>query len=183
MRSSPVLTLSTDYEYYLAHQVLPPIERLCDPIEGTDRARLAECLGLDPGRYRHSASGDGEEKYIGTLDSQLSDEQRYKDCDPLLIRCRSCGDSSHFGHMLDEQACMLKASGAICPLCSAPISGPSIAAQLETQIREHISQYYLGWTVCGDQTCQNRARMMRVYGDRCLKCSSKVRYEVRLFLV
>lgn len=34
-----------DYEYYLATQILPPIERLCDPIEGTDRARLAECLG------------------------------------------------------------------------------------------------------------------------------------------
>jgi hypothetical protein len=37
---------STDYGYYLAHQILPPIERLCDPIEGTDRARLAECLGM-----------------------------------------------------------------------------------------------------------------------------------------
>lgn len=36
----------TDYEYYLVHQILPPIERLCDPIEGTDRARLAECLGM-----------------------------------------------------------------------------------------------------------------------------------------
>lgn len=38
--------VSTDYKYYLAHQILPPIERLCDPIEGTDRARLAECLGM-----------------------------------------------------------------------------------------------------------------------------------------
>lgn len=37
--------LSVDFEYYLAHQILPPIERLCDPIEGTDRSRLAECLG------------------------------------------------------------------------------------------------------------------------------------------
>jgi len=37
--------LQIDYEHYLAHQVLPPIERLCEPIEGTDRARLAECLG------------------------------------------------------------------------------------------------------------------------------------------
>ena len=35
-----------DFEYYLAHQILPPIERLCDPIEGTDRARLADCLGM-----------------------------------------------------------------------------------------------------------------------------------------
>ena len=37
--------LSIDYEHYLANQILPPIERLCEPIEGTDRARLAECLG------------------------------------------------------------------------------------------------------------------------------------------
>jgi DNA polymerase alpha subunit A len=35
-----------DYEFYLSHQILPPIERLCEPIEGTDRARLAECLGM-----------------------------------------------------------------------------------------------------------------------------------------
>ena len=34
-----------DYQYYLSQQILPPIERLCEPIEGTDRSRLAECLG------------------------------------------------------------------------------------------------------------------------------------------
>lgn len=38
--------ISPDYDHYLSHQILPPIERLCDPIEGTDRARLAECLGI-----------------------------------------------------------------------------------------------------------------------------------------
>jgi len=37
--------IALDFEYYLANQVLPPIERLCEPIEGTDRPRLAECLG------------------------------------------------------------------------------------------------------------------------------------------
>lgn len=40
-----------DFEYYLAHQILPPIERLCEPIEGTDRARLAECLGMQVETY------------------------------------------------------------------------------------------------------------------------------------
>ena len=35
----------TDFEVYIASQILPPIERLCDAIEGTDRSRLAECLG------------------------------------------------------------------------------------------------------------------------------------------
>ncbi|KAF8960177.1 hypothetical protein BDZ97DRAFT_1760971 [Flammula alnicola] len=36
--------LKIDYEHYLLHQVLRPIERLCERIEGTDRARLAEGL-------------------------------------------------------------------------------------------------------------------------------------------
>ncbi|KAG1821999.1 uncharacterized protein BJ212DRAFT_1335131, partial [Suillus subaureus] len=34
-----------NYEHHLANQALPPIERLCEPIEGTDKARLAELLG------------------------------------------------------------------------------------------------------------------------------------------
>jgi DNA polymerase alpha subunit A len=40
-----LLNISVDYEHYLSQQILPPVERLCDPIEGTERARLAECLG------------------------------------------------------------------------------------------------------------------------------------------
>ena len=34
-----------DYDFYLDSQVLQPILRLCENIEGTERARLAECLG------------------------------------------------------------------------------------------------------------------------------------------
>lgn len=38
--------IRTDFEHYLSLQVLPPVERLCDQIEGTERSRLAECLGM-----------------------------------------------------------------------------------------------------------------------------------------
>ena len=41
-----LLNLVSDYDHYLSNQILPPIERLCEPIEGTDRSRLAECLGM-----------------------------------------------------------------------------------------------------------------------------------------
>jgi DNA polymerase elongation subunit (family B) len=34
-----------DYDFYLDVQILQPILRLCENIEGTERARLAECLG------------------------------------------------------------------------------------------------------------------------------------------
>lgn len=82
-----------DFEHYLSQQILPPIERLCEPLQGTDRSRLAECLGLDPSKYR-SSSGDGgdgeEERIFGTLDSRLSDEVKFKDMQPLVVSCTGC---------------------------------------------------------------------------------------------
>jgi DNA polymerase alpha subunit A len=37
--------LKTDVKYYLSQQIHPVVSRLCDPIEGTDAARIAESLG------------------------------------------------------------------------------------------------------------------------------------------
>ena len=34
-----------DVKYYLANQVHPVVARLCDPIDGTDAAHIAQCLG------------------------------------------------------------------------------------------------------------------------------------------
>lgn len=47
--------LKIDKEYYLANQIHPVVSRLLKPIEGTDSARIAECLGLDPSKYREAA--------------------------------------------------------------------------------------------------------------------------------
>ena len=38
--------LTVDYEYYLQNQIHPPVDRLCQPIEGMDSVLLAEFLGL-----------------------------------------------------------------------------------------------------------------------------------------
>jgi DNA polymerase alpha subunit A len=39
--------LTVDYEWYLSQQILPPISRLCEPIEGTSAAFISLQLGLD----------------------------------------------------------------------------------------------------------------------------------------
>lgn len=109
-----------DLEHYLANQILPPIERLCAPIEGTDRSRLAECLGtclsfsssscysligipgLDPGLYRNLGGGV-EEKSFSALDSQMSDTERFKDASPFLVRCRQCQGEVAFAPLNDRQ--------------------------------------------------------------------------------
>lgn len=95
--------LSTDYEYYLAQQILPPIERLCEPIEGTDKARLAECLGLDVQRYAAKSGGGDVEREFNTLGSQISDKERFSDCKAFRVRCSACGEVfERFGGLLDD---------------------------------------------------------------------------------
>lgn len=46
--------LKIDKVYYLANQIHPVVSRLLKPIEGTDSARIAKCLGLDPTKYREA---------------------------------------------------------------------------------------------------------------------------------
>jgi hypothetical protein len=47
-------------------------------------------LGLNPERYRSSNSAESEETAFSTLDSQISDTDRFKDSTPFLVRCRRC---------------------------------------------------------------------------------------------
>ncbi|KAJ7230554.1 DNA polymerase family B-domain-containing protein [Mycena pura] len=170
--------LKLDFEYYLGHQVLPPIERLCEPIEGTDRTRLAECLGLDPQRYRTATSSSSDEVHFLSLDSQISDSERFRHAEPFVVRCRRCKIELEFAPIHDRERSILQPSGLTCPGCKEPISSGSLQTQLETQIRGHINKYYEGWTVCNDPSCGHKTRKMGVWGRRCLQrgCQGKVSF-------
>src|ERR1700750_1877248 len=88
-----------DIDYYLHKQILPPVERLCAPISGTNVTQLADCLGLDTSKYRVStASGsyNNNEEAIHPLESQIPDSIRFKDATPLNLRCRACKTVSQF---------------------------------------------------------------------------------------
>ncbi|KAK0489470.1 hypothetical protein IW261DRAFT_1445337 [Armillaria novae-zelandiae] len=172
--------LKIDYQYYLSQQILPPIERLCDPIEGTDRTRLAECLGLDPSRYRTAISSSfSEERAFASLDSRISDIERFKDATPFIVRCPACRGELAFAPLNDRESSIVHPHGTAClsPSCQKHIPSGSLQLQLEAQIRQHISTYYESWI--NDTTCRIRTRMMGVYGRRCLKqeCRGTVAFE------
>jgi DNA polymerase alpha subunit A len=58
--------LKPDIDYYLHKQILPPVERLCAPISGTNITHLADCLGLDTSKYRVStAAGNSNANEAG----------------------------------------------------------------------------------------------------------------------
>ncbi|GAA5873099.1 hypothetical protein JCM8547_006792 [Rhodosporidiobolus lusitaniae] len=161
-------TLQVDFEVYLSTQVLPPIERLCEHIEGTEKARLAECLGLDVTRYKSTL--DTPEREFKTLQSQVSEAQRFADCERMKVRCRTCGMEALFDGITENKAALLSKTGWFCSNieCQASLSIPSLAVQLDLQIRAFIGKFYEAWLVCDEQTCGNRTRMMSVYGKKCL---------------
>lgn len=167
-----------DYRYYLAHQILPPIERIAESIEGTDRARLAECLGLDVHVYAAAPSAADASREFAPLDSQVPSAVRYAHCAPVVFRCRACHAETAFdgiGRARDDG--VLSASrGVTCGACQAPLGTPSLVVQLERAIREHIARYYRGWTTCTEPSCGAVTPMAGVYSGRCLVagCRGKV---------
>jgi len=190
--------LVADVDYYLHKQILPPVERLCAPISGTNVALLAECLGLDTSKYRVSGASKAAEQSneITTLESQIPDHIRYKDCEALGLLCVGC--KQHFEYRgLNYQAPadqeipltpvgVLTNNGLSCPRaeCMKVMSTLTLSTQMETQIRRHTSRYYSAWLICDDAACGMRTRQMSVYGHRCLGpkglahgCSGRVTFE------
>jgi len=104
--------LKPDVEWYLANQILPPISRLCDPIQGTSQSIMAEKLGLDSTKYNNSMSGTSqneinEDDLVSfTPDSMLSDAERFKDVMKLKLTCSSCNETNVFSgifHITHDQ--------------------------------------------------------------------------------
>ncbi|KAK3109259.1 DNA-directed DNA polymerase alpha catalytic subunit pol1, partial [Teratosphaeriaceae sp. CCFEE 6253] len=151
--------LIPDVDYYLHKQILPPVERLCAPISGTDVALLAECLGLDTSKYRVSGSSRVAEQSneITTLESQIPDHIRFKDCEALDLLCLGC--KKHFEYRglnhqppADEEipltpVAALTNDGLACPRaeCKTKMSTLTLSTQLEQQIRRHTSRYYAAY--------------------------------------
>lgn len=193
----PDSELKPDIDYYLHKQILPPVERLCAPIGGTNITLLAACLGLDTSKYRVSTSSGAtqEDTEVHPLESQIPDSVRFQACTPLWLRCRACTTTFPFQGLSSTapSASLAKLqtvshNGVQCPntSCGNILHTISIVAQLESSIRQLLASYYSGYLVCDDPQCGSRTRQMSVYGSRCLgpkglakDCLGKMHYEIK----
>jgi DNA polymerase alpha subunit A len=189
--------LKPDIDYYLHKQILPPVERLCAPISGTNITLLAACLGLDTSKYRVNTSSGAtqQDTEIHPLESQIPDSVRFQACAPLWLRCRACTTTFPFQGLSSSvpSASLAKLQtvshdGVQCPSssCGAVLQTISIVAQLESSIRQLLASYYAGHLVCDEPQCGNRTRQISVYGSRCLgpkglakDCLGKMHYEMK----
>ena len=148
--------LTVDARYYLEHQVHPVVSRLCDPIEGTDAARIAECLGLDASHYRQAMRRDEDEDAALLGVTEESEQEKYRDCEELKFPCRGCGIENKLSIIHDSFRLTLEN----CPGCRlSPIDDVAYLRNHLTQaIRRHVLRYYEGWHVCEDPACAMRTR-------------------------
>lgn len=187
--------LKPDIDYYLHKQILPPVERLCAPMPGTNVTLLAECLGLDTTKYRVQSSSSNNfssESQIHPLESQVPDEIRFKDCTALHLLCLTCRHRFQYSGLASSitedplPGATITHAGIACPRpsCAAILSPLALAAQLDAAVRAHTARYQAAWLVCDEATCSARTRGMSVYGHRCLGprglahgCQGKMTFE------
>ncbi|RXN26683.1 DNA polymerase alpha catalytic subunit [Labeo rohita] len=128
--------LNLDTQYYLSQQVHPVVGRICEPIEGIDAVLIATWLGLDPSHFRAQQQHQREDEADNFLGApaQLTDEERYRDCERFTFTCPDCGTENIYDNVFEgagwllceDQACRNRTrrlpiafsrSGPICPAC------------------------------------------------------------------
>ncbi|XP_066519942.1 DNA polymerase alpha catalytic subunit isoform X2 [Hoplias malabaricus] len=160
--------LTLDNQYYLSQQVHPVVSRICEPIEGIDGVLIATWLGLDPGQFRAQQRQQREEETDGLLGvpAQLTDEERYRDCERFSFSCPNCGTENIYDSVFDGAGAVMEPSLMRCcniPCSGSPLEHPAkISNKLLQDIRRHIRRYYSGWLLCEDQACQNRTRRLPI---------------------
>lgn len=150
--------LKVDFKYYLAHQLHPVISRICDPIEGMDPSRVADCLGLDPSGYRQIKRETGN-----TETYEVENEQeKYRQCKEFTFVCvnENCKTENRIRETcikLDKESVTFLERCQNDKCAVRPVDYiASVQNQLSLQIRQYHALYYAGWVSCEDPACGHR---------------------------
>lgn len=181
LKNSEQLTI--DYKYYLAHQLHPVISRICEPLEGMDPARVADCLGLDPSGYKHAMKREttNTESY-----EKQNEEEKYRHCKEFSFVCvnENCKTENKIRESIikldkDNISFLDRCQNEKCSV--RPVDYLAcIQNQLSLQLRQYHAQYYAGWLSCEDPACAYRtARLPQIFASGypvCRQCEKGVMF-------
>jgi DNA polymerase alpha subunit A len=113
--------IELDLQWYLEHQVLPPVARLIGPIEETDAGKCAYALGLDSKKFHRYGSKDektqdDEEEALLASATAADDEEKFKTAQPLHVQCPHCELTYQFPgvfHKLDGSSVVLESASSV----------------------------------------------------------------------
>ncbi|XP_065059619.1 DNA polymerase alpha catalytic subunit-like [Rhopilema esculentum] len=168
--------LRIDHHYYLANQIHPVVSRLCDPIEGTNAALIAECLGLDASNYSAGPSHATNEDDSHASKALMPEEERFKDVVKFEIQCQNASCKLYKQSVVFEGALSKEKNPWQCTECRNEYSQIYLMNKLTMFIRQHINQYYKGHMFCDDYMCGTKTRLVRLKaefdGQVCASCET-----------
>uniref|UniRef100_A0A452U9K8 DNA polymerase n=1 Tax=Ursus maritimus TaxID=29073 RepID=A0A452U9K8_URSMA len=180
--------LTIDTQYYLAQQIHPVVARICEPIDGIDAVLIATWLGLDPTQFRvHHYHKDEENDALLGGPAQLTDEEKYRDCEKFKCPCPTCGTENIYDSVLDGSGTDMEPSLYRCSNIDCKASPLTFMVQLSNKLimdmRRCVKKYYEGWLICEEPTCRNRTRRLPLQFSRngplcqvCVKATLRPEY-------
>jgi len=182
-------SLKIDMAWYKSNQVHPLVSRLLAPVEGTDAARIAECIGLDGAKFVPSAGGMGKEYDMGAdyaaaaaadVEALLDRSKRFKGFASMLagVTCKACTKEVSWKQMLQPGVGEHTGTDALfrCGECSGEVK-PSQAQNLLTmQIRALLRSHSEGWVQCTEEV--GLAKTRRQHTGRNLTSERRVLQEL-----
>ncbi|XP_042526110.1 DNA polymerase alpha catalytic subunit [Dipodomys spectabilis] len=175
--------LTIDTQYYLAQQIHPVVARICDPIDGIDAVLIASWLGLNTTQFKvyHYHKDEENDALLGGP-AQLTDEEKYKDCEKFKCPCPMCGTENIYDTLFDGSGTDMEPSLYRCSNIDCNASPLSFMVQLSNKlimdIRQFIQKYYDGWLICEEPTCRTRTRHLPLQfsrnGPACPACIKSI---------
>ncbi|KAM7338997.1 hypothetical protein ACRRTK_002481 [Alexandromys fortis] len=175
--------LVIDTQYYLAQQIHPVVARICEPIDGIDSVLIALWLGLDSTQFRvHQYHKDEENDALLGGPAQLTDEEKYKDCEKFKCLCPTCGTENIYDNVFEGSGIDMEPSLYRCSNIDCKASPLTFMVQLSNKlimdIRHCIKKYYDCWLICEEPTCRSRTRRLPLHfsrnGPLCPTCMKAV---------
>jgi DNA polymerase alpha subunit A len=159
-------TLKVDVAWYKSQQVHPLVSRLLGPVEGTDAARIAECLGMDGAKFAQSvvakaASGgdDGVDADLGAMaavvDALLDRSKRFKTFKSSLpgLSCKSCSQEVSWKQMLQPEVGEATGTNALfrCGHCGSEMQPVQAQNLMAMQLRSLLRSHSECWVQCTEE--------------------------------
>lgn len=174
-----------DIEWYLSKQILPPVNRLCAPIEGIDLNSLLICVGLSKDELLEKAKmvntqHSQEDKGVGPDLSIYMEDSRYCDPETLYLDCSSCFfENEYHGPLksIDDSKVIL---GLECEKCGHEFSPSRVRAKIQSNIIRYINKYYGSGFICDQVDCDYTTRFVPLHTTNCPTCAGGLVKEVNI---
>jgi DNA polymerase alpha subunit A len=132
-------------------QVLPAVDRICIPLEGTDRNKLAECLQINNQESSNVDEMDEVEVEEIEEDDNISEPEplvtknQHRNCESLKFKCVACNHTITYTESNGE-------SSLTC-VCGKPLDPASAYSQTLITTRRFIKMYYDSPYQCSEPSC------------------------------